>query len=74
MYCRAGIITPIINSMGIPVISHGMPPPYRAVTIGIVAIIAVIPADWRQRPEVMANWQGRPYVDSCVGRMHMHMG
>ena len=70
MYRRAGIITPIINSIGITVISYGMPPPYRTVT-------AAVPVNWhrrRQRPVVVVQWQGRPYVDSCVGRVNMHMG
>jgi hypothetical protein len=67
MYNRTGIITPIIGSIGITVISHGIPPPYRAVLI-------VVPVDRRQRPVIVAQRQGRPYVDSCVGRMSVHMG
>ena len=74
MYNRAGIITPVIGSIRITVISQGMSPPYRAVTIGIVVIIAAVPADWRQRPIVVTDRQGRPYIDSCMGRVNMHMG
>jgi hypothetical protein len=74
MYNRTGIITPIPGSIGITVISHGISPPYRAVPIGIVAIIAVIPTDWLQRPVIVAQRQGRPHIDSCMGRMNMRMG
>ena len=70
MYRRAGVVTPIINSIGITVISYRIPPPYRTVTIAV-------PVDWQRRRQwavVVVQRQGRPYVDSCVGRMNMHMG
>ena len=69
MYDRAGIVTPIPSSIGITVISYGMFPPYRAVSIAV-------PLDQRrrrQRPVVVVDRQGRPDVDSCVGGTDIHV-
>ena len=70
MYYRAGIITPIPGSIGIPVISYGMSPPYRAVTIAV----AVERRRRRQRPVVVVRRQGRPDINSCVGGTDIHTG
>ena len=69
VYDRACIVTPIPGSIRITVISHGMPPPYRAVSIAV-------PADRRRRRQrpVVVDRQGRPDIDSCVGGTDIHMG
>ena len=66
MYDWTGIITAIPGSIGITIISYGMSPPYRTVTVAV-------PVD-RQRPVVIVQRQGRSYINSCVGGTNIHMG